>query len=144
MSGAEMFLLSLVWILSGCVTGSIAEKQGRSFFSWFIAGLLCFIVAFLYLLLSKPSDETMLDSGKYRKCPHCAEIIKVDANLCRYCGSELPSVNSKVSYDKEQLADGEHQLGDNERLVNKTEAFFKIIGAIILTFIFAAIIISVK
>jgi uncharacterized membrane protein YdbT with pleckstrin-like domain len=25
-----------------------------------------------------------------RKCPHCAELVKNEANVCRYCGRNLP------------------------------------------------------
>ena len=87
MSGAMVFLLCLVWIIGGCVTGEIASRQGRPFFTWFVAGMLCFVIAFLYLLLSKPSDEILAESVKYRNVhnvrkwsrwmPRYADIVAV-------------------------------------------------------------------
>src|SRR5437660_8238121 len=29
-------------------------------------------------------------TGNLRKCPFCAESVKPDAVVCRYCGRELP------------------------------------------------------
>ena len=27
--------------------------------------------------------------GNSKRCPHCAEMIKAEANLCRFCGREI-------------------------------------------------------
>ena len=122
-----MTALIIVWIVLGFVTAKIAVSKGRPFSTWLIYGFLCFPLAILYLAVTKPSDETLVDSGEYRKCPFCAEIVRREAKLCRYCGKELPEPEV-------------HIPDDNEAIVNKTEMFFKIIGAIIFTFVVVAII----
>ena len=126
-----MTVVILVWLALGFVTAKIAISKGRPFGTWLIYGFLCFPLAILYLAVAKPSDETLADSGEYRKCPFCAEMVRQEAKLCRYCGKELPEPEV-------------HIPDDNEVIVNKTEAFFKIIGAIIFTFVVVAIIGSLK
>lgn len=39
-------------------------------------------------------NAVMLDEGM-KQCPHCGEMIKQSAVKCRYCGSELESVQMK-------------------------------------------------
>ena len=124
-----MTTLVIIWVVLGFVTAKIAESKGRPFGTWLIYGFICFPLAILYLTVSKPSDETLVDSGEYRKCPFCAEVVRSEAKVCRYCNKELPDVVVE-----------EYAPDDNDSLMNKTETFFKIIGVIIVVIVVVSLI----
>ena len=124
-----MTALVIIWVVLGFVTAKIAESKGRPFGTWLIYGFICFPLAILYLAVSKPSDKTLVDSGEYRKCPFCAEVVRSEAKVCRYCHKELPDVEIEKSVPD-----------DNDSLMNKTETFFKIIGVIIVVIVVVSLI----
>lgn len=78
----------------GLIPACIAKSKGREFFLWYLYGVLLFIVALIHSLIIKPTDRQLINEGM-KKCPHCAEIIKPDAKVCRYCGRDLPEPINK-------------------------------------------------
>lgn len=122
---AAVLIVGLAWLAAGPLVGWwIAEEKGRSgvegavlgFFlgpiGWVVEGLLPVVRPAGAAATGSGHGSTALSapvapapfataprptsSTAVKKCPDCAEMVKVEARICRYCRHEFPAVHSDV------------------------------------------------
>jgi hypothetical protein len=83
----------VIVVLIGLIPAAVAQSKGHSFVLWWLFGAALFIVALPCALMLK-SDASAIEAKAIaegsRKCPYCAELVKAEASVCRYCQRELP------------------------------------------------------
>jgi hypothetical protein len=74
----------------GMIPAWIAERKGRSGFTWWLYGTTMFVVALPHALMLEDADDVYEPAGAFRPCPVCAEQIRTDATYCRFCKHDVP------------------------------------------------------
>ena len=89
----------VIWlsaVLVGAIIGSNKGKTGTGI----VLSLLLSWIGVIIVAVLQPSQEfveekkkaeesEMLQSGSMKKCPHCSELIKSEAAVCKHCGRDL-------------------------------------------------------
>ncbi len=102
MDGFTLFVLVYVVVnlVASIFIGVAASGKGRSgagFF--FLSFFISFVIALIIVLVISPTDQARLSvqDGNVGKvgpvqCPHCKELIRPDANVCKHCGKAVDPV----------------------------------------------------
>jgi hypothetical protein len=77
------------WIFLSILVGAFASSKKRSGVGWFFLSLIISpLITFIILLVAG------VPQGTLKKCPKCAEEVKTEAQVCRFCGYEFQEGNN--------------------------------------------------
>jgi len=75
----------IIWIIFSVLVGVYASAKKRSGVGWFFVSLILSpLIGFLIIF------SIGLPGGQVKKCPKCAEQVKSEAKVCRFCSYEFP------------------------------------------------------
>ena len=86
-----MFTYFFAAFIFAVAASAIAYNRGRNSLGWFVSGL--FIGPFALIVATLPRVPR---EGQFVRCESCAEVIRAEANLCRFCGHARQQVPARV------------------------------------------------
>ena len=125
----------------------VASNKNRDPAGWGILGFLFGLVGFIAAVAvgkveegtrsprggSQPSDAQEFNpEGEEKKCPDCAEYIKLEARVCKHCGHEFSDekVEQQVAQAREEYQMERGEEGEDEMETASLKESMAVLGII--------------
>lgn len=101
-------------LVSGFLCAYLAEQKGHSTGAWFVLGFLFGVFALIagagLPSVSEATDVYNRDESLVKRCPRCAELVRIEASVCRFCQHEFGD-RAAVIRELEGLLSEESEAG---------------------------------
>lgn len=99
---ANLIGLVLVWVTFAALASALAKMRGEQPGFYFLFGLFFGPLAVAMVIGQEPNhvelerrrravEQSLILKRVMKACPSCAEVVRVEAKACRFCGRDIPA-----------------------------------------------------